>query len=172
MFLRHAISTGPLARSQLIWPPGHQVWYFQAPILVKYSKLKDFKILITGTIHDFLFWTTWIWSWPAKVVSDWPRWATNFQNLTTFLLFTRELSLAARLWTKRDWGYLSTYSNHTLMYLFTCYSAQLERHSLFFYIVYFVHWEFFHQKNQIERTNLSASDTESTKRPGNWEMFN
>ena len=56
--------------------------------------------------------------------------------------------------TKRDRGYLSTNSNHTLMYLFTCYSAQLERHSLLFYILFFIHWELFHQKTQIDREQI------------------
>ena len=61
------------------WPPK-----FKDAFSVK-KKLKYFKILICGTIHDFLFRAIWIWSGPPEAVSYWPGRANNFQTLTTSL---------------------------------------------------------------------------------------
>ena len=87
-----AVSTGPLARGHLIWCLGHRVWHsadIHPKSLAHFSqkpKLKGFKILNSGDIYDCLFWATWMWSSLPKFVSYWPKWSTNFQNLTTSLV--------------------------------------------------------------------------------------
>ena len=45
--------------------------------------------------HDILFWPTWIWLGPPKVVGHWPSWATKFGIITTSQ--PCELTLGLRL---------------------------------------------------------------------------
>ena len=73
---RHVVSTGPLARGHLMYPPGHLLLDSTGPDWPP-------KFMVTTASGNHV-----IWSGPPKFVNHWSGWATNFQNLTISLSST------------------------------------------------------------------------------------
>ena len=85
--IRDVVSTGPLTRGHLIWPPGHlslSVTGLDGP--------PKFKALVMSLALNGWLWPPDLTSGPPKFVNHWPGWATNFQNLTTSLLICPKIS--------------------------------------------------------------------------------